>query len=1151
MSRDFNIRFNNAEIIGGTDNLLENTKVTKVMLRGDNKLSSLNSTFKNCSDLDIIEGEIDLDGIAVIDEILNNTKFVKHLNLVNVNNPNITANMSFPYLDSIEIGGRTYDKTAIQNVLGGCTWKIGDIAYYETVAQQVTDSVIEINNDIKITIVNSLECSIREFEIHGETYQNLINGKEEKITTEEYHKSITETDNKFISDYPFNVIVDEIQGNTIQDDNDLENIKNVGFYNASTDSYNVEIFNSDTVETVENNEGNINIDTNGIAVIKEIKGNTLQNLSGLKGEQIISTELEIVDGYGEINTVSGKTSISEIYGNTYQNLIHGKEEKELTDILEVSLNHETNMFKDSKERHIKVNKIEGDTFENLINGNKIIQLNEDKIEHVLNSKDMMFSDIKNYEILEFEGNTYQDKSNLNTIESVGIPYLDENNVEKYSVEIFNDNITYEVEYDINCVTKISNNRYKLKNPNGWNKVNIYLTHANKIPLNTNITFNIKYYNNTILRGVGLLANHDDLYSYRHGGFDKNNNDLQTLTVSTTKLTSLEKVKLLRFENSGEINLGECEFEFEILINNIPLETYKSQSQLISLPSQLHSLGSYFDKFYWDYSKEKYCMIKNIKKENLWELSIKQIYEKSNSDTIGVSFNSGGYEGTLFKPKNILLSNAFEYTGISPVSAGTLVNTTTQTMYISDYLFMSIKKTNLENYRDDLTDVEKKNLIMKYLTDNKVFAYGIAINSQIIELDDLRYPLKTFSPLSINSYSLGAFLSIGNREHLNGANNIKLSTHIEGFYVKSLVPNTLYTVQFNSYQLGSDCTIKLNLGGKISTVDISTQNTVKITTDTVVSNSLLEISGKDIIIYDIMVFKGDKTYKPKYYVEGEQSVGEYKNDCFEGESIAISNLYYNYKLEEIKGKTIQKELDKTIIQSVGELYVDNSGTPILDSNGNNQYKINLICSNGVDDTAIDYKSNTKQILLPQQLKWIGSTVCDRLYWDGNKQKYIIEQQVGIIDKSLILSNINRIIADENRTFIYDIWNTVDSQGVNNRITTTFQKINGLFKCSDYGNTILYLNWDEQKLLENGFTETMDMIRLAIESNFLYCYFQYKEPKIIETNIAEQISFDSSSYYQPLSYFSLEGLSSNIKISNEYYSLKLTTSQYDMEGNDIIW
>lgn len=66
MKRDFNLRFDDVELLGGADNFLEGSKVTSVILRGSNSLLSLNSMFKECEYLHTVDGSIDLEGISSI-----------------------------------------------------------------------------------------------------------------------------------------------------------------------------------------------------------------------------------------------------------------------------------------------------------------------------------------------------------------------------------------------------------------------------------------------------------------------------------------------------------------------------------------------------------------------------------------------------------------------------------------------------------------------------------------------------------------------------------------------------------------------------------------------------------------------------------------------------------------------------------------------------------------------------------------------------------------------------------------------------------------------------------------------------------------------------------------------------------------------------
>lgn len=66
MKRDFIVRFDDVELVGGADNFFKDSKLTKVILRGGNKLSSLNSMFKGCVNLHTVEGSIDLEGMSTI-----------------------------------------------------------------------------------------------------------------------------------------------------------------------------------------------------------------------------------------------------------------------------------------------------------------------------------------------------------------------------------------------------------------------------------------------------------------------------------------------------------------------------------------------------------------------------------------------------------------------------------------------------------------------------------------------------------------------------------------------------------------------------------------------------------------------------------------------------------------------------------------------------------------------------------------------------------------------------------------------------------------------------------------------------------------------------------------------------------------------------
>ena len=147
MFKEFNVKFEDAEIVGGADNLLEGTGVTKVILRGDNKLSSLDSTLKNCSQLDTVDGELDLRGVSDIDGLLEGSNLVKSIDLKNVNNKNITSNNAFPHVNQINIGGEVYNKEAIQTIISSREWTFNNINYLDEIGESIITHAPNISEE--------------------------------------------------------------------------------------------------------------------------------------------------------------------------------------------------------------------------------------------------------------------------------------------------------------------------------------------------------------------------------------------------------------------------------------------------------------------------------------------------------------------------------------------------------------------------------------------------------------------------------------------------------------------------------------------------------------------------------------------------------------------------------------------------------------------------------------------------------------------------------------------------------------------------------------------------------------------------------------------------------------------------------------------
>ena len=121
MLREFNVHLEDVEMLGGADSLLEGTNVTKVVVRGDSKLSSLNSFLKNCSEIDRIEGELDLNGVSSLDNAFKNTPLMNSVTLKNINNNEIASVGAFDDIEEVNVSG-ICSKPALQNIISSTNW---------------------------------------------------------------------------------------------------------------------------------------------------------------------------------------------------------------------------------------------------------------------------------------------------------------------------------------------------------------------------------------------------------------------------------------------------------------------------------------------------------------------------------------------------------------------------------------------------------------------------------------------------------------------------------------------------------------------------------------------------------------------------------------------------------------------------------------------------------------------------------------------------------------------------------------------------------------------------------------------------------------------------------------------------------------------
>lgn len=328
---------------------------------------------------------------------------------------------------------------------------------------------------------------------------------------------------------------------------------------------------------------------------------------------------------------------------------------------------------------------------------------------------------------------------------------------------------------------------------------------------------------------------------------------------------------------------------------------------------------------------------------------------------------------------------------------------------------------------------------------------------------------------------------------------------------------------------------------------------------------------------------------RYYQEYE---GTFITATNKSEDDTLDTSRY-IEVTEIWGNTVQDENNLEDIQSVGELYVDDEGNPILDDLGREQYKIEIescnknlfdgelergyIDSNGQNSNAwndlrsknyipatggvklstlitysyfpsieiyeydkekrfvgvfsngretlpqtryirfniggttdyggttqvvvqigetkltsyIPHQSNKTTILLPCQLQKVGD-VYDRLYWDSEKGRYVVEKNI----------YKEKMTGSES-------WGLNTSLTNVKRYTLSRQCLESPTICDKYRGNIQF-NLDEEhiyaqkgKLWLFSSQQTVSELKNYLSNNNATVYYPLQTPQLIETNITEKI------------------------------------------------
>ena len=321
----------------------------------------------------------------------------------------------------------------------------------------------------------------------------------------------------------------------------------------------------------------------------------------------------------------------------------------------------------------------------------------------------------NLEEIEIFGNTVQDENNLEDIQSAGDLYVDENGNpildkqgrEQYKIDvnIRNDNI-----FDINASKRghlnystgnvtysdsssdIVSDFIKLSNTNG-----LYF-YGEILGGNTNHQFYMCFYD----KDKNYLGFNQIQYVYFKERVYRPNPDTEYVRIGYNPSI------LSNFRMSEGGNFLNSHVESQ------------SQTQTILLPCQLMKVGDVMDKLYWDSTKNKYIIEKNIGEYTVDSNSpIATTYLHNNyPDTIGFSVRNN-----YFQWNSKLMVTKLKYDGTRPISAGTLCSNE-EKIFVSDYIFVTLNKTKLESL-----DV---NGVRKYLKDNSIKIYGNISNPEYME-----------------------------------------------------------------------------------------------------------------------------------------------------------------------------------------------------------------------------------------------------------------------------------------------------------------------------------------------------------------------------------------------------------------------------------
>lgn len=345
-----------------------------------------------------------------------------------------------------------------------------------------------------------------------------------------------------------------------------------------------------------------------------------------------------------------------------------------------------------------------------------------------------------------------------------------------------------------------------------------------------------YYDESIGKYI-LEKNIDEDFNVAEKQVIETDIDLMELdTYDTTYITVTSRL-------DSELKVNEEYCKLDILSsdggeNNINNELF--------LNEPLRRIGNISDRLYWDFTKEKYIIERNIGRLVLngsesWarELTL------TNTNSYRTPIDS------TVKPQSPLICDKFIH--------NTNYSLDMEHIYIGlTYLNLYITKTKLEGYGS----------VKDWLAENPVTVIYELAEPYYEELDINRMDLKSYIPTT----------------HLTTPNiplktSITVDTNIAKYKPLELLPDTKYTLLVDAMG-GENDIVNVDLGGATNrfkpTQYTYGKNKVSITTPSTLSTDYLSIYGETNKVKDIMLIQGDVNQHPEYF-DGTQSTGELQGD----------------------------------------------------------------------------------------------------------------------------------------------------------------------------------------------------------------------------------------------------------------------------------